>query len=102
MHVLRYGGGKDSLDTGFGKAASSYLGLGNSLTGIDTLDNFRLQNPHNYAQVSDKINSQDEHFTKLQDMLSDSKAEFDTVIKTARDEFAAKIAEAKADAVANA
>ena len=91
MHVLRYGGGKDALNTGFGKGASSYLGLGNSLTGIDTLDNFRLANPHGYnlAQVSDKINSDDEHFSKLQAMLSDSKAEFDTVIQAQRDDFAA-------------
>jgi hypothetical protein len=49
MHVIRYGGGTDSLNTGFGLGASSYLGLGNSLTGVDELDNFRLPNPHNYA-----------------------------------------------------
>ena len=105
MHVLRYGGGKDALNTGFGQGASSYLGLGNSLIGIDTLDNFRLPNPHGYtnlAQVSDKINKNDDHFSKLQAQLNDSKAEFDTVIQKQRDDFAAIVAKEKEDSAAAA
>ena len=54
MHVLRYAGGYDVEQTGFGVGASSYYGGGNALTGHDELDNFRLGNPHGYAQVADK------------------------------------------------
>jgi hypothetical protein len=51
MHIIRYAGGRDSGQYGFGEGASSYYGLGNSLTGIDSLDLFRLPNVHGYAQV---------------------------------------------------
>ena len=55
-HVLKYGGGPSN--TGFGLGASSYLGLGNSLTGIAALDSIMLPTAHTntYAQVSDKLN----------------------------------------------
>ena len=93
MHVLRYGGGYDVDQTGFGKGASSFHTPGNYLTGVTDLDDFRLPNPHGYAQVSDKLvsikaNSNDPHADKLRDMLEAAVAEFDAVIADARDEFA--------------
>merc|ERR1711893_348101 len=50
MHVLRYAGGYDVDQTGFGKGASSFHSVGNFLTGVSELDDFRLPNPHGYAQ----------------------------------------------------
>ena len=80
MHVLRYAGGYDVEQTGFGKGASSFHSVGNYLTSHAELDDFRLPNPHGYAQVSDKINTNDDHHDKLESMLRDSVAEFDTII----------------------
>ena len=77
MHVLRYGGGYDVAQTGFGKGASSFHTPGNYLTGVADLDDFRLPNPHGYAQVSDKANSNDDHSDKLEAMLAGAVAEFD-------------------------
>ena len=94
MHVIRYAGGKDLGAFGFGNAASSYYGKGNSLTGIDELDMFRKPNKHNYAQVADakkpqKINKDDEHHANLNKMLEDAKTGFDIMIQACRDDFAA-------------
>ena len=105
MHVLRYSGGYDVDQTGFGKGASSFHTPGNYLTGVAALDDFRLPNPHGYAQVSDKLagdkaNSNDPHTDKLQKMLEDGVAAFDTVIADARAEFAGRVADDKADAAA--
>ena len=102
MHVLRYGGGYDVMQTGFGKGASSFHSVGNYLTGVAELDDFRLGNPHGYAQVSDKQNSQDDHSDKLEAMLLSSIAEFDAIIAGARAEFAARVAQDQADAAAAA
>ena len=52
MHVIRYAGGKDHGSFGFGNYGSSYHGKGNSLTGIDELDLYRVPNKFDYAQVS--------------------------------------------------
>ena len=98
MHVLRYGGGYDVDQTGFGKGASSFHSVGNYLTGVAELDDFRLPNPHGYAQVADKINTNDDHHDKLEDMLLASVAEFDQIIADARAEMAARVAQDKADA----
>merc|ERR1712127_545181 len=92
MHVLRYGGGYDVEQTGFGKGASSFHSVGNYLTGVATLDDFRLPNPHGYAQVADKENSNDDHSDKLGAMLEASVAEFDATIADARAEFHARVA----------
>jgi len=78
MHVLRYGGGRDAGDYGFGIGSSSYLGLGNSLTGIDALDHFRLPNEQHpeYTKLGlaqTKQNKEDGHHKKLTDSLGDLK-----------------------------
>merc|ERR1719273_2366171 len=80
MHVLRYSGGYDVDQTGFGKGASSFHSVGNYLTGVAELDDFRLPNPHGYAQIADKENSNDDHSDKLGAMLEGSVAEFDAMI----------------------
>ena len=102
MHVLRYSGGYDVQQTGFGKGASSFHTPGNYLTGVAELDDFRLPNPHGYAQVADKENSNDDHSDKLGAMLEGALAEFDQVIADARAEMAARVAQDKADAAAAA
>ena len=53
MHVLRYAGGEDKGGLTFGYFSSSYHAKGNSLTGIDELDLYRIPNHFEYAQVSD-------------------------------------------------
>ena len=98
MHVLRYAGGYDVEQTGFGKGASSFHSVGNYLTGVAELDDFRLPNRHGYAQVADKINSDDDHHVKLEEMLMASVAEVDQIIADAREEMGARAAQDKADA----
>jgi len=98
MHVLRYSGGYDVQQTGFGKGASSFHTPGNYLTGVAELDDFRLPNPHGYAQVADKENSNDDHSDKLGAMLEGSLADFDRVISLARQEFFHRVSEDKQDA----
>lgn len=78
MHVLRYAGGYDVEQTGFGAGASSYYGGGNALTGHDELDNFRLGNPHGYAQVADK------HGDDLEIMLNGARDGVLAVVAEAR------------------
>ena len=102
MHVLRYSGGYDVDQTGFGKGASGFHSTGNYLTGVAELDDFRLPNPHGYAQVADKENSNDDHSDKLGAMLEGSVAEFDAMIAAARAEFADRVAQDQADAAASA
>ena len=80
LHVVRYGGGYDAEQTGFGEGASSFYGRGNALTGVDELDEFRLGNPHGYAQVADK------HTDDLEDLL-----------EAARDGVADTVAQARLD-----
>ena len=80
MHVLRYAGGYDVEQTGFGVGASSYYGGGNALTGHDELDNFRLGNPHGYAQVADK------HGDDLEIMLNGARDGVLQVVADARQE----------------
>ena len=95
MHVVRYAGGKDLGDFGFGNAASSYYGKGNSLTGIDELDLYTTSNARSFAQVrmKDQQNSHgpqpaDEHHKALQGMLTDAKRGFDDMLAKGRYEFA--------------
>ena len=102
MHVLRYAGGYDVEQTGFGKGASSFHTVGNYLTGVAELDDFRLPNRDAYAQVADKINSNDDHHVKLEEMLMDSVASVNDIIQAARDEMSARVAEDEADALAEA
>ena len=102
LHVIRYAGGKDLGAFGFGQGASSFHGKGNSLTGIDELDLWRAPTRLGYAQVSDShkkisINKDDEHHTKLQDMLADARAGFDAMVQACRDDFAAHVAAEQAD-----
>ena len=96
IHVLRYAGGEDLGAFGFGNFASSYYGKGNSLTGIDELDSFRLPNSHGYAQVADEpkghINNDDSQTAKLEILLGEAKAEFDAMLQACRDEFGALVA----------
>lgn len=98
MHVLRYAGGYDVEQTGFGKGASSFHSTGNYLTGVSTLDDFRLPNRAGYAQVSDKINVNDDHHTKLEEMFAGAVAEADLIVATARAEFADRVAQDQLDA----
>lgn len=99
MHVLRYAGGRDSGSFGFGVHASSYYGKGNSLTGVDTLDNFRLQNAYGYAQVADvgapilKLNDDAENRDRQEVSLLDAKYGFDAMIQACRDSFAGRTAD---------
>jgi hypothetical protein len=102
MHVLRYSGGYDVQQTGFGKGASSFHIPGNYLTGVAELDDFRLPNPHGYAQVADKENSNDDHSDKLGAMLEGALAEFDHTIAEARAAFHARVEQDQADAAAAA
>ena len=81
MHVLRYAGGYDVEQTGFGVGASSYYAGGNALTGVDELDNFRLGNPHGYAQVADKHSD-----------------DLEVALDAARDGVAQAVADARAEA----
>lgn len=100
LHVIRYAGGKDLGAFGFGQGASSFHGKGNSLTGIDELDLWRAPTRLGYAQVGDKkisINKDDEHHTKLQEMLADARAGFDEMVQACRDDFAAHVAAEQAD-----
>jgi hypothetical protein len=99
MHVLRYAGGYDVEQTGFGKGASSFHSTGNYLTGVSTLDDFRLPNRAGYAQVSEKINVNDDHHTKLEEMFAGAVAEADLIVATARAEFADRVAQDQQDSV---
>jgi len=93
MHILRYAGGRDSGSFGFGVHASSYYGKGNSLTGVDTLDNYRLANAHGYAQVADigapilKLNDDAENRLRQEASLEDAKNGFDAMVQACRDRF---------------
>ena len=98
LHVLRYGGGYDVEQTGFGKGASSFHSTGNYLTGVSTLDDFRLPNRAGYAQVSEKINVNDDHHTKLEEMFAGAVAEADSIVATARQEFAGRVSQDQLDA----
>ena len=98
MHVLRYGGGYDVEQTGFGKGASSFHSTGNYLTGVSTLDDFRLPNLAGYAQVSEKINVNDDHHTKLEEMFAGAVAEADLIVANARAEFARRVSQDQQDA----
>ena len=91
MHVLRYAGGYDVEQTGFGVGASSYYGGGNALTGHDELDNFRLGNPHGYAQVADK------HGDDLEIMLNGARDGVLAVVAEARRDALDRLSEAKGD-----
>jgi len=91
MHVLRYAGGYDVEQTGFGAGASSYYGGGNALTGHDELDNFRLGNPHGYAQVADK------HGDDLEIMLNGARDGVLAVVAEARRDALDRLNEAKGD-----
>ena len=93
MHVLRYAGGYDVEQTGFGKGASSFHTVGNYLTGVAELDDFRLPNRDAYAQVADKINSNDDHHVKLEEMLMDSVASVNDIIDGARAEMSERVAQ---------
>merc|ERR1719361_2872201 len=102
MHVLRYAGGYDVQQTGFGKGASSFHTTGNYLTGVSELDDFRLPNLAGYAQVQDKENGDDTHDDTLEALLLDSCTQFDAVIADARAAMAARVGQDKADAAAAA
>lgn len=87
MHVLQYAGGKDNGPFGFGHAASSYYGKGNSLTGVDELDLFRVDGEYQgYAQVS---SGPDAHHANLEQALDDAKAGFDDAIEACIADFEA-------------
>merc|ERR1739844_418338 len=102
MHVLRYAGGYDVQQTGFGKGASSFHTTGNYLTGVSELDDFRLPNLAGYAQVQDKENGDDTHDDTLEALLLDSCTQFDAVIADARAAMAARVGQDKAEAAADA
>ena len=89
MHVLQYAGGADRGDFGFGLAASSYYNKGNHLIGIDELDVYRAGNAYGYAQVSEALNTDDEHQAALEQALADAKAGFDDGIQACIDDFTA-------------
>ena len=99
MHIIRYAGGRDSGQFGFGEAASSYYGLGNSLTGIDTLDLFRLPNAHGYAQVSDsgapirKVNDDPVNRSRREESLIGACEAFDAMIQACSDRFGSRTAD---------
>jgi len=86
MHILRYAGGRDSGSFGFGNAPSSYYGKGNSLTGIDSLDNYRLPSTYGYAQVGEvgapilKLNDDEENRDRQEASLEDAKLGFDAMV----------------------
>jgi hypothetical protein len=87
MHVLQYAGGADNGPLGFGAAASSYYGKGNSLTGVDELDLFRVDtNGYGYAQVS---SGPDAHHDLLEQGLEDAKTSFDDAIAACVADFEA-------------
>jgi hypothetical protein len=100
MHILRYAGGRDSGSFGFGNFGSSYYGKGNSLTGLDTLDNYRLpeSRSHGYAQVQDigtpvkKLNNDPENRDRQEDALNEARIAFDTMVQNSRDDFADYVA----------
>jgi len=103
MHILRYAGGEDSGAYGFGNYGSSYYGKGNSLTGIDTLDHYRLPNSHGYAQVQDvgapilKLNNDEENRGRQEESLENAKIDFDAMVQACRDEFGALVATEQAE-----
>ena len=105
MHVIRYAGGKDKGQFGFGLGASGFHGKGNGLTGIDELDLWRTSNGQGYAQVSSVDHDDPEHANnsvnvagnedlneKVIQMLEDAKAGFDDMVQGCRDDFAAVVA----------
>jgi len=104
MHILRYAGGRDLGSFGFGFYPSSFYGKGNSLTGVDTLDLFRLPNTHGYAQVESgpkgHINSDDEQTAKAEAALAAAKEEFAAMIAACRADFGAIVADEKAASTA--
>merc|ERR1712228_977607 len=91
---------------GFGNYPSSYYGKGNSLTGVDTLDNYRLPNAHGYAQVADvgapvlKLNNDVENRGRQEESLTHAKSDFDAMIQGCRDDMAAFVAAEKGDSTA--
>jgi hypothetical protein len=99
MHILRYAGGRDSGSFGFGNAPSSYYGKGNSLTGIDTLDNYRLPSTYGYAQVGEvgapilKLNDDEENRDRQEASLEDAKLGFDAMVQACRDRFGDRTAD---------
>ena len=104
MHVLRYAGGRDSGSFGFGNYASSYYGKGNSLTGIDTLDNYRLPSTYGYAQVGEvgapilKLNDDGENRDRQEASLKDAQSGFDAMVQACRDSFGGRTADEQAAA----
>ena len=106
MHILRYAGGRDSGSFGFGIHASSFYGKGNSLTGVDILDNFRASNAYGYAQVADvgapilKLNDDAENRDRQEASLQDARNGFDAMVQACRDRFGDRTAaeQAAADA----
>merc|ERR1712084_20067 len=81
---------------------SSYYGKGNSLTGIDTLDNYRLPNVHGYAQVAEvgapilKLNNDAENRTRQEEALVGACEEFDAMVQACRDRMGARVADEEA------
>ena len=104
MHILRYAGGADLGSFGFGFYPSSFYGKGNSLTGVDTLDLFRLPNTHGYAQVESgpkgHINNDDDQSAKAEAALAAAKEEFADMIAACRADFGATVAAEKAASTA--
>merc|ERR1712228_629840 len=83
-----------------------YYGKGNSLTGVDTLDNYRLPNAHGYAQVADvgapvlKLHGDVENRGRQEESLTHAKSDFDAMIQGCRDDMAAFVAAEKGDSTA--
>jgi hypothetical protein len=106
MHIMRYAGGRDSGSYGFGIFGSSFYGKGNSLTGIDNLDNYRLENAHGYAQTQDigapvlKLNNDETNRERQEESFDEARYAFDTMIQNSRDYFADYVATDKAESQA--
>lgn len=101
IHVIRYSGGRDLGSYGFGNAASSYYGKGQSLTGYDDLDLFRLDNAFGYAQAANPngySNDNDDHHVALHEMLEGAKNGFDDMIQACRDDFAGLVDDENSEA----
>ena len=98
-HVQRYGGGLDAQATGFGVGASTFYARGDALTGVDELDEFRLGNPHGYAQVSAPVvGSDDAHDASLEAQLEQAQVDFEAILARA----SAAMAELTAGTIADA
>jgi len=80
-----------------------YYGKGNSLTGIATLDDYRLPNAHGYAQVAEvgapilKLNNDAENRSRQEEALVAACEEFDAMVQACRDRMADRVAQEKAD-----